>query len=79
MPQLINKDLPAYPVMPFQDKFSGQTIFMTGFTKHEIVALEILKSHITSDPKWVDDPVHTITIDTAYKLAEQFLSHLETK
>ena len=30
-----NKDLPASPVMPFQDKFSGQTILLTGFTKQE--------------------------------------------
>jgi hypothetical protein len=72
-----NKDLPAMPVMPFQDKFSGQTIFLTGFTKLEVVALEILKAHITNDPKWVDDPVNQITIETAYKLAEQFLQFFE--
>lgn len=79
MPQQTNKDLPAYPVMPFKDQFSGQTIFLTGFTKLEIVALEIFKAHITSDPKWVDDPVHTITIETAYKLAEEFLKFQENK
>ena len=72
-----NKDLPASPVMPFQDKFSGQTIFLTGFSKQEAVALEIFKAHIVNNTEWADDPVHNEVIKYCYELADKFCSYLE--
>lgn len=74
-----NKDLPAMPVHPFQDKFSGQTIFLTGFTKLEFVALEIFKAHIVNNTDWADNPVCEIAIKDCYELAEKFCSYLEQK
>lgn len=75
-----NKDLPASAVHPLQDKF-GQVIVMTGFTKQEAVALEILKSMIIADAinkdennlTWAED------IDAAYIVAEKFCSYLENE
>jgi len=74
-----NKDLPAMPVHPFQDKFSGQTIFLTGFTKQEAVALEIFKAHIVNNTDWADDPVHNEAIKFCFELAEKFCAYLESK
>ena len=72
-----NKDLPASAVHPIQDKF-GQIILMTGFTKHEAVALELLKSMMMAD--WQDDPESiNFAIKEAYTIAEQFCSYLETE
>ena len=72
-----NKDLPASAVHPIQDKF-GQVILMTGFTKQEAVALELLKAMFIAD--WQDDPESVnFSIKEAYKIAEQFCSYLETE
>ena len=40
-----NKDLPAMPVHPMQDKF-GQVILMAGMSKLEITALNILSAQL---------------------------------
>jgi len=54
-----NKDLPASPLMPMQDKF-GQVVVMSGFSKQEKTALEIFKHLLTGiDP---DDSETTISI-----------------
>ena len=72
-----NKDLPASSVHPIQDKF-GQVILMTGFTKQEAVALELLKAMFIAD--WHDHPEdQKYMIKEAYQLAEQFCSYLETE
>jgi len=71
-----NKDLPASAVMPFNDQF-GQTILLTGFTKHESVALEIFK-HLMREEKIKnvessEDVAHIIK--SAYFIAEHFLNY----
>lgn len=72
-----NKDLPASAVHPIQDKF-GQVILMTGFTKQEKVALELLKAMMISN--WQDDPESiNFSIKEAYQIADQFCSYLETE
>lgn len=72
-----NKDLPASAVHPIQDKF-GQVILMTGFTKQEAVALELLKAMMISD--WQDDPESiNFAIKEAYTIADQFCAYLETE
>lgn len=72
-----NKDLPASAVHPIQDKF-GQVILMTGFTKQEKVALELLK--IMLNVKYSEDPQdQQYMIREAYELADQFCSYLENK
>lgn len=72
-----NKDLPASAVHPIQDKF-GQVILMTGFTKQEAVALELLKAMMMSD--WQDDPESiNFAIKEAYTIADQFCAYLETE
>lgn len=72
-----NKDLPASAVHPIQDKF-GQIILMTGFTKQEKVALELLKSMLIAEySKNPEDQKYMIR--EAYELADQFCSYLENK
>lgn len=72
-----NKDLPALPVHPIQDKF-GQVILMTGFTKQEAVAIEILKSMLIADYK--DNPEDiNFMIRESYDIADKFVSYLENK
>ena len=72
-----NKDLPASAVHPIQDKF-GQVILMTGFTKQEAVALELLKSFILEGA--IDKEEKTeikVYIQMAYDYADEFCSYLE--
>ena len=72
-----NKDLPASAVHPIQDKF-GQVILMTGFTKQEAAALEILKAFMIAENS--DDPEdQKFMIKEAFKLADQFCSYLENE
>ena len=72
-----NKDLPASAVHPLQDKF-GQVIVMTGFTKQEAVALELLKTMMRVD--YTDNPEEVkYMIKEAYQIAEKFCSFLETE
>ena len=72
-----NKDLPASAVHPIQDKF-GQVILMTGFTKQEAVALELLKAMMMAE--YSDHPEdQKFMIREAYQLADQFCSYLETE
>lgn len=72
-----NKDLPALPVHPIQDKF-GQVILMTGFTKQEAVAIEILKSMLIAN--YQDNPEDiNFMIRESYDIAEKFVSYLENK
>ena len=73
-----NKDLPASAVHPIQDKF-GQVILMTGFTKQEIVALEILKKIIVLEKYWDDPAFIKDMTEKSYQLAEIFCSHLENE
>lgn len=70
-----NKDLPAMPVMPLQDKF-GQIIVMSGFTKHEAVAIEMFK--LLAKTTDLDDPVSvTFIIKQSYEMAEAFVNHYD--
>ena len=72
-----NKDLPASAVHPFQDQF-GQVIMMTGFTKQEKVALELLKAMMIAE--YSEHPKdQKYMIREAYELADQFCSYLENK
>jgi hypothetical protein len=64
-----NKDLPASPVQ-FQDKF-GQLVILAGFTKQELVALEIFKLSLEGFDNLED------AIEYSYKKAELFCSYLE--
>lgn len=71
-----NKDLPASAVHPIQDKF-GQVILMTGFTKQEAVALEILKAMMIHSYNTEDEIPELIKY--SYKVADQFCAYLETE
>ena len=76
-PQQTNKDLPANPVQ-FMDKFSNQMIILAGFTKQEIVALEVFKAIITHDSDFIDSfEERRFVISECYKIGEEFCSHLE--
>ena len=74
-----NKDLPAMPVHPMQDKF-GQVILMAGMSKQEITALNILSAQLRKN-KIEDLSPEDITylISESYKIAEEFCAFIETK
>lgn len=74
-----NKDLPAMPVHPMQDKF-GQVILMAGMSKLEITALNILSAQLRKN-KIEDLSTEDITylIKESYSIADEFCAYLETK
>jgi hypothetical protein len=74
-----NKDLPAMPVHPMQDKF-GQVILMAGMSKLEITALNILSAQLRKN-KIEDLALEDITylISESYNIADQFCAYIETK
>jgi hypothetical protein len=74
-----NKDLPAMPVHPMQDKF-GQVILMAGMTKLENAALNILCSQLrkTKLEDLSSNEISNLIIDS-YFIAEQFCSFQEDK
>jgi hypothetical protein len=74
-----NKDLPAMPVHPMQDKF-GQVILMAGMTKLETTALNILTAQLRKN-KIEDLSPEDIKylICESYNIAELFCSHQEDK
>jgi hypothetical protein len=74
-----NKDLPAMPVHPMQDKF-GQVILMAGMTKLEIAALNILSAQLRkNDISELFEEDITYIINESYKIAEEFCAYLENK
>jgi hypothetical protein len=74
-----NKDLPAMPVHPMQDKF-GQVILMAGMSKLEITALNILSAQLRKN-KIEDLSPEDITylIGESYGIADQFCAYIESK
>jgi hypothetical protein len=74
-----NKDLPAMPVHPMQDKF-GQVILMAGMSKLEITALNILSAQLRKN-KIEDISPEDITylISESYNIAEEFCAYIENK
>ena len=74
-----NKDLPAMPVHPMQDKF-GQVILMAGMSKQEMTALNILSAQLRKN-KIEDLSPEDITylIKESYNIAEEFCAFIETK
>lgn len=74
-----NKDLPAMPVHPMQDKF-GQVILMAGMSKLEITALNILSAQLRKN-KIEDLSPEDITylIGESYNIADEFCAYIETK
>lgn len=74
-----NKDLPAMPVHPMQDKF-GQVILMAGMSKLEITALNILSAQLRKNNIEDLSPEDiTFVISQSYEIAEEFCAYLETK
>jgi hypothetical protein len=74
-----NKDLPAMPVHPMQDKF-GQVILMAGFSKLETTALNILSAQLRKNNiEDISDEDITYLINQSYNIAEEFCAYLETK
>jgi hypothetical protein len=74
-----NKDLPAMPVHPMQDKF-GQVILMAGMSKLEITALNILSAQLRkNNVEDLSDEDITYIINQSYNIAEQFCAYIETK
>lgn len=74
-----NKDLPAMPVHPMQDKF-GQVILMAGMSKLEITALNILSAQLTKNKVEDISPEDiSFLIKESYIIAEEFCAYLETK
>ena len=74
-----NKDLPAMPVHPMQDKF-GQVILMAGMTKLEITALNILSAQLRKNNiEDISDENITYIITQSYNIAEEFCAYLENK
>lgn len=72
-----NKDLPAMPVHPMQDKF-GQVILMAGMTKLENTALQILTAQLRKNNIEDLSPEDiTFLISESYDIAEQFCAYLE--
>lgn len=72
-----NKDLPAYPVHPMQDKF-GQLILMAGFTKYELAALNILTAQLRkNNVEDLSDEDITYLIKESYNIAGQFCDYAE--
>jgi hypothetical protein len=74
-----NKDLPAMPVHPMQDKF-GQVILMAGMSKLEITALNILSAQLIKN-KIEDLSPEDITylIGESYNIADEFCAYIESK
>jgi len=74
-----NKDLPAMPVHPMQDKF-GQVILMAGLTKLENAALNILCSQLrkTKIEDLSSSEISNLITDS-YFIAEEFCSFQEDK
>jgi hypothetical protein len=74
-----NKDLPAMPVHPMQDKF-GQVILMAGMSKLEITALNILSAQLIKN-KIEDLSPEDITylIGESYNIADEFCAFIESK
>jgi hypothetical protein len=74
-----NKDLPAMPVHPMQDKF-GQVILMAGMSKLEITALNILSAQLRKNNiEDISDEDITYIITQSYNIAEEFCAYMETK
>ena len=74
-----NKDLPAMPVHPMQDKF-GQVILMAGFTKLETTALNILTAQLRKNKiEDLSDEDINFLIKESYNIAELFCSYQENK
>ena len=64
-----NKDLPAMPVHPMQDKF-GQVILMAGFSKLETTALNILSAQLRKNNiEDISDEDITYLINQSYNIA----------
>ena len=74
-----NKDLPAMPVHPMQDKF-GQVILMAGMSKMEITALNILSAQLRKNKvEDLSDEDITYLINQSYNIADEFCAYIETK
>jgi hypothetical protein len=74
-----NKDLPAMPVHPMQDKF-GQVILMAGFSKLETTALNILSAQLRKNNiEDISDEDITYLINQSYNIAEEFCAYIENK
>jgi len=74
-----NKDLPAMPVHPMQDKF-GQVILMAGMSKLEITALNILSAQLRkNNVEDLSGEDITYIINQSYNIAEEFCAYIETK
>lgn len=74
-----NKDLPAMPVHPMQDKF-GQVILMAGMTKLENTALQILSAQLRKNKvEDLSDEDITYLIGQSYNIAEEFCAFYESK
>ena len=74
-----NKDLPAMPVHPMQDKF-GQVILMAGMSKLEITALNILSAQLRKNKvEDLSDEDITYLINQSYNIADEFCAFIETK
>jgi len=74
-----NKDLPAMPVHPMQDKF-GQVILMAGMSKLEITALNILSAQLRKNNiEDISDEDITYLINQSYNIADEFCAYIETK
>jgi hypothetical protein len=74
-----NKDLPAMPVHPMQDKF-GQVILMAGFSKLETTALNILSAQLRKNNVEDLSPEDiTYLIGESYNIAEEFCAYIENK
>ena len=74
-----NKDLPAMPVHPMQDKF-GQVILMAGMSKLEITALNILSAQLRKNKvEDLSDEDITYLINQSYNIADEFCAYIESK
>lgn len=74
-----NKDLPAMPVHPMQDKF-GQVILMAGMSKLEITALNILSAQLRKNKvEDLSDEDITYLIGQSYNIADEFCAYIESK
>ena len=74
-----NKDLPAMPVHPMQDKF-GQVILMAGMSKLEITALNILSAQLRKNKvEDLSDEDISYLINQSYNIADEFCAYIETK
>lgn len=72
-----NKDLPAMPVHPMQDKF-GQVILMAGMTKLENTALTIFSSQLRRNKiEDLSEEDINYLIKESYNIADKFCSILE--